>query len=224
MHPLTFIDACWKFMETKRWMWAQWGSGWCVSAVVTAIWKTSHVPDCHDSCHTMKWRASQSTHLNILADLQPGNCVTAEYQLQCVGNDIGHAGISQNLYQVGLTNAHTKTERLSFASLSGPVEPMQGWGWSLMNLEVPSNPSHSRIPWGWRWHFSGSHHYWWWDVVSPLQAGVKTVVHGVATLPIEVVNSPLKKKFKLQNSVGKVMCTVLWDRKWVILLDLLEPG
>jgi len=33
--PLTFIDACWMFMETKHWMWAQWGSGWCVSAVVT---------------------------------------------------------------------------------------------------------------------------------------------------------------------------------------------
>ena len=25
-------------------------------------------------------------------------------------------------------------------------------------------------------------------------------------------------------SVGKVMCTVFWDRKGVILLDFLEPG
>ena len=34
--PLTFIDTCWMFMETKQWMWAQWGGGWCVSAVVAA--------------------------------------------------------------------------------------------------------------------------------------------------------------------------------------------
>ena len=26
-HPLTFTDACWTFMETKQWMWAQWGVG-----------------------------------------------------------------------------------------------------------------------------------------------------------------------------------------------------
>ena len=34
-HPLTFIKTCWRFMESKQWMWAEWGSGWCVSAVVT---------------------------------------------------------------------------------------------------------------------------------------------------------------------------------------------
>ena len=38
------------------------------------------------------------------------------------------------------------------------------------------------------------------------------------------VNSPSKKKFKTLPSVGKVMCTVFWDRKGVILLDFLEPG
>jgi len=32
---LTFTDTCWMFMETKEWMWAQGGGGWCVSAVVT---------------------------------------------------------------------------------------------------------------------------------------------------------------------------------------------
>jgi len=26
-HTVTFIDACWMFMETKMWMWAQWGGG-----------------------------------------------------------------------------------------------------------------------------------------------------------------------------------------------------
>ena len=35
-HPLTFTAACWMLMRTKQWMWAQWGGGWCISAVVTA--------------------------------------------------------------------------------------------------------------------------------------------------------------------------------------------
>ena len=33
--PLTLTDTCWMFMETNQWMWAQWGGGWSVSAVVT---------------------------------------------------------------------------------------------------------------------------------------------------------------------------------------------
>ena len=37
------------------------------------------------------------------------------------------------------------------------------------------------------------------------------------------MNSPSKKKFKTLPSAGKVMCTVFWDRKGVILLDFLEP-
>jgi len=36
--------------------------------------------------------------------------------------------------------------------------------------------------------------------------------------------SPSKKKVKMQPSVGRVMSTVFWDRKVVILLDFLEPG
>jgi len=46
-HPLTFTNACWIFMETKQWMWAQLGSGWCASAVMTAAWKTSQMPGGH---------------------------------------------------------------------------------------------------------------------------------------------------------------------------------
>ena len=32
-HPLTFFDVCWMFLETKQWVWALWGCGWCFSAV-----------------------------------------------------------------------------------------------------------------------------------------------------------------------------------------------
>ena len=37
------------------------------------------------------------------------------------------------------------------------------------------------------------------------------------------VNLPLKQKLKIQPLVGKVMCTVFWDRKREILMDFLEP-
>jgi len=33
-HLLTVINICWTFMETRQWVWAQWSSGWCVSAAV----------------------------------------------------------------------------------------------------------------------------------------------------------------------------------------------
>ena len=36
------------------------------------------------------------------------------------------------------------------------------------------------------------------------------------------MNSPTKKKFKMLPSAGKVMCTIFWGRKGVILLDFLE--
>ena len=42
---MIFIDTCWMFMDTEQWMWAQGGGAWCVSAVVTAMWQTNHVPD-----------------------------------------------------------------------------------------------------------------------------------------------------------------------------------
>ena len=33
-HPLTFINTCRTSVETKQWMWAQWGSEWCLSAMI----------------------------------------------------------------------------------------------------------------------------------------------------------------------------------------------
>jgi len=133
------------------------------------------------SCQTMKWGASWS----VLADYNQSIVYTDEYWLHCIGNDGGNVGIWWSLCLVGPTNAHMGTERTSYARLSGPVEQ------------------------GWRWWFSGSHYYWWQDVVSLLQAGAKTAVHGV--------NFSSKKKLKTQPSVGKIIRTVFWDRKGVIL-------
>jgi len=44
------------------------------------------------------------------------------------------------------------------------------------------------------------------------------------TVEWQYVNSPSKKKFKTQPSVGKAICTDIWERKDVILLDFLEHG
>ena len=73
-----------------------------------------------------------------------------------------------------------------YTSLSEPVQPI----------------------WGRRCQFPGSHCYRWWDVASPLWAGVKMAVHGVVPL-----NSPSKKKFKMQPSAGKVMWLSFWIEK-----------
>ena len=48
-HALTITVAYQTFLETKQWMWAQWGSGRCVTAVVTATWVTS--TDCSWAQH-----------------------------------------------------------------------------------------------------------------------------------------------------------------------------
>ena len=37
LYPLTFTDACWVFMETNQWMWAQRGSGWWVSVAIAKV-------------------------------------------------------------------------------------------------------------------------------------------------------------------------------------------
>ena len=53
--------------------------------------------------------------------------------------------------------------------------------------------------------------------VSSLQAIVKTAAHGVVTCEL-----PIEKKYKRQPSEGRVIGTVFWDRKGVILLDFLD--
>ena len=179
LHSLTFIDACWMFMETKQWIWMQWGSGQCVSAVTTATWKTSHILDSHAqlSHHKMK-----SILVCSSMDYSHGTMFRAEYWLQCVRNDGGNVGISQSLHQVDPMSAHTGKERTPYASLSGPTEPIRGW----------------------RRQFPGSCHYQWGVMVSQMWARIKMAVHEVVT--------------------WKLMCTVLWERKGVILLDFPEPG
>jgi len=51
-HQLTFIKAWCIFMETKQWIWVQWDSGWCISAVATRTVGHSGGADCYK--HSMK--------------------------------------------------------------------------------------------------------------------------------------------------------------------------
>jgi len=60
------IDIHWRWIF--MWMWAQWGSGWCISAVETVMWNTSHVWMATYSYHTTKQRAPRSHNPCKLAD------------------------------------------------------------------------------------------------------------------------------------------------------------
>ena len=55
-------------------------------------------------------------------DYDQGTVYGAEYQLQSGVT----MGISQSSHLVAPMNAHTETERTLYASLSGPIEPIQG--------------------------------------------------------------------------------------------------
>ena len=48
----------------------------------------------------------------------------AENCLQYIGNNGCSVGLSQTLLQVSPMNAHTGIERMTYASLSGPIEPI----------------------------------------------------------------------------------------------------
>ena len=89
------------------------------------------------SCHTMKWRASQSARPCESADYDQATLHGAEYQLKCIGNDGADVGISKNLRQVGPTDSHTWAERTPYISLSGPTEPTRHFpGRNIMTAAV----------------------------------------------------------------------------------------
>jgi len=89
-HPLTFINACWMFIETTQWMWAHPHHGWWVSAEAIAMFQMAMY--CY---HTKKWRVSWLTQLHKLADYDQGTLYRAKYCLQCVGNNGDNTGILQ---------------------------------------------------------------------------------------------------------------------------------
>jgi len=190
-YPLTFTDAYWMFMETKQRTGAQWGGGWCTSAVVTVTLKDK--PCSRWSYTAVTSRDEESldqlihrirdlcTELNTGLDVLEMVMATFEYHWVCA-----------RWVPWMFKHEQRGTERTPYASLLEPVEQIQGWRWQLPEL----------------------HHYWCRDVVSPLWAGVKMAVHGVVTCEF-----PIEEK-EVQDTALRVMCTVFWDSKEVILLEL----
>ena len=74
-HPLTFVNACWTRIETKQWMWGQWGGGWYISAVATAMWKTSHFLDGHVQLSHHKMKCVSISSSMWISGSQPGNYI-----------------------------------------------------------------------------------------------------------------------------------------------------
>ena len=68
---------------------------WCTSAVVTVMWKTSHILDSCAQLPHHKWRASQSAQLYDSSAYNQRTVSGTKYQLQCVGNHDGNVVILQ---------------------------------------------------------------------------------------------------------------------------------
>jgi len=177
LHPMTFIDACWTFMETKQCMLAQWGGGWRVSAVATAMWKTSHVLDGHAQLSHHETKSVSISSSAQISGLWLGNCVRSWISAamrwkrwwQC-----------WNIAKFAPGGSHECSHR----NIKNTVCKFVRTYWTNTRLKVTVS-----------WIASSPV----WDVVSPLRAGVKTAVHGVATceFPIEE---------KVQDTESDVHC------------------
>ena len=74
-YQLIFMDACWMFMQTKQWMWAQWGGGWCVFSSGDS---DSCSPPLVQVCMSMTWKllfiASENAQLMVVVMLNNNLC------------------------------------------------------------------------------------------------------------------------------------------------------
>ena len=66
------------------------------------------------------------------------------------------------------------------------------------------------------------YHYCWWDMVSPLQVGVKTAIHWMATC--EETEENWRKSSRYSPQQAKWYALSVGIGRGVILLDFLEPG
>ena len=153
LYSTTFIDACCTFMETKQWMWTQWGSGWYSSAVATALWKTNHIPDGRaqlSCCEMVSILISSPTHISRL---WLGNYVWSWISVSVHWKQWWQCWI---IAKFASDRSHECSHRRRRKTVF-KFEPIGSW----------------------RWWFPGLHHYQWWDRVSPLR--VKMVVSAVPT-------------------------------------------
>jgi len=195
---MTFIDACWMFAETKQWMLAQWGDGWCVLAVATVTWKTIHVPDGHAQLSHHKMKSVSISSSTWIGGLWLGNCVRS-----WISASVHWKRWWQhwNIAKFAPGGSH----KCSHKNIKNTVCKYVRTYWTNTRLKVT---------------FS-------WIASSPVtRRGVTTMSRSQNSSPWsgEMWIPHRRKKFKMLPSADKVMCNVFWDRKGVILLDFLEPG
>ena len=193
-HPFTFIDASWTFMETKQCMWALWGR-WCISTVVTAMRKTSHIPDDHAqlSHHKMKSvSVSSCTDQWITAKEQHTELRISFNALKMMVATLEHCKACARW----VPWIHTWEQKEQCVQVCEDLfNQYKAEGDNCLDLIINSDKMQC-------------HHY------KPYSKRQFT--------EWQHVNPTLKKRFKTQPSVGKAMFTVFCNRKEVILLDFLE--
>ena len=145
------------------------------------------------NCHIKKWRASWLAYLWESEYYNQGTVYRAEYQLQYVGNN------GSNIAKFEPDGSH----RCSHWNIQKTICTLVRTWWTNARLKVTV----SYIAW-----------------LPVMRCGVTTTSCSQnGSLWNGDVSFPSKKKFKMQPSADKVMCTLFWDSKGVILLDFLEP-
>jgi len=140
-HPLTFVYACWMFLEIKHCehsevVGAAFQQWWQWHKRQATFWTAMH------SCHTAKWRASQSAHPHGSVDYDRGTVHGAEYHLQYIANDGGNIGISQ-------MNAHKGTEWTPYVqAYKDQLNQYKAEGYSGLGHIITGDEMWSPL-WGW---------------------------------------------------------------------------
>ena len=65
-HLLTFIDAYWTFMKTEQWIWAHWGSGWCISTVTMVTEAHLHWCQFLQVSHARSYSLLSKMHIMVI--------------------------------------------------------------------------------------------------------------------------------------------------------------
>lgn len=146
------------FMEDKQWVWAQWCDVWCISAVATATWKTSHIPDSHAQLSHYKMKSISIRASTWIDRLQPGSCVQSWISASMRWKWWQHWNIAKFI--------PGESHKCSHRNRKNTICKYVRIYWTSTD---------------WRWQFPGSHHYQRWNMVSSLYAWVKMAIHGVVT-------------------------------------------
>jgi len=143
---------------------AQWGGGWCISAVMAATWRTSRVLNSH--AQLSLWHEEclyQLIHVNWITTW--GLCTELSI---CFSVLEPMAAVLE--YHKGHDGSHICSQRSKNTSCK-----FVRTYWTIQ---------------AWRQQLHGLHHLLWWDVVSLLQAVAKTAICGVVMCEFPMKDVP----------------------------------